>query len=166
MDWSGKAEIKSTVTDLPNGYYSLGVELKEHTGNGTSLTAKADGNTYEVKPAKGNTDGAIADSFLVANGNIDIDLILTSDNGWSQADNFFLTFYPNVEFDYAGAVSAQQTALDNLITVVNANEVEAANVELFTIGGVKVLTPKSGDILIRKTTDANGKIAVDKILLK
>ena len=161
MDWNGKAEIKSTVDDLPVGVYNLGVELKENTGSGTILTAKAGSQTYEGEKGKNEVPG-----ITVEGGSMDIDLVLTSGSGWSVADNFYLTFYPLAGFDYSAAATLQQTVLDNLITVVNASEVEAANVELFTIGGVKVLTPKSGDILIRKTTDANGNIAVDKILLK
>lgn len=161
MDWNGKAEIKSTVDDLPVGVYNLGVELKENTGSGTILTANADAKEYKGEAGKNEVAG-----ITVEGGSMDIDLVLTSGSGWSVADNFYLTFYPLAGFDYSAAATLQQTVLDNLITVVNASEVEAANVELFTIGGVKVLTPKSGDILIRKTTDANGKIAVDKILLK
>lgn len=161
MDWNGKAEIKSTVDDLPVGVYNLGVELKENTGSGTILTANADATEYKGEAGKNEVAG-----ITVEGGSMDIDLVLTSGSGWSVADNFYLTFYPLAGFDYSAAATLQQTVLDNLITVVNASEVEAANVELFTIGGVKVLTPKSGDILIRKTTDANGKIAVDKILLK
>ena len=35
-----------------------------------------------------------------------------------------------------------------------------------TLGGVQVAAPKAGQILIRKTTNANGKVVTDKVLLK
>ena len=163
MDWNGKAEMKSTVDNLPNGMYSLGVALAKNTGSSTELKLKADG-----KDVAGKINGGViaADSFLVANGNIDIDFILTSGSGWSQADNFFLTFYPAAGVDYAAAATAQQTALDELITVVDPVQVKAAKIEYFTLDGVKVVAPKAGAVSIKVSTLPNGKRIVEKVLVK
>ena len=46
------------------------------------------------------------------------------------------------------------------------NKAQNSNVEFYTLGGLKVDGAKSGQVLIRKTTNANGKVSFDKVLLK
>ena len=89
-----------------------------------------------------------------------------SQNGWSRADNFSLAFRPDKSFEYGDAIAAEQANLTQLLTIVNSAKAVAANVEYFTLGGVQVAAPKAGQILIRKTTNANGKVVTDKVLLK
>ena len=160
MDWNGKAEMKATVDNLPTGMYTLGVNLAKNTGGSTSLTLNTD--------IKGAINGGIlaADSVMISAGKIDIDFILTSGSGWSQADNFFLTFYPDKTQDYAALATAQQTVLDGLLTVVDPVQVKAAKVEYYTLDGVKVVAPKAGAVSIKVSTLSNGQRLVEKILVK
>jgi len=87
-------------------------------------------------------------------------------NGSGQVDNFKLTFKPQAS--YADSViAAAKAEVEKVITVVDFTKAQkAANVEYYTLSGLKVDGIKPGQILIRKTTNANGKVAVDKVLLK
>ena len=171
MDWNGKAEMKQDVANLPAGEYILGVGLPEVTVNKgenkvITLTAKAGANTYSgVVDAAGATSLAV-DSIMVADGDtLKIDFILMSQNGWSRADNFSLKFVKDGSFNYTAAAAAEKAKIAGLLTIVNPAQAVAADVEYFTLSGVQVAAPKAGQILIRKTT-ANGKVTVDKVLLK
>jgi len=171
MDWNGRASLKQDLINLPVGLYTLGVELLEFTANegeGKIAQFTVDADTQYI--AKAVTSGAqslILDSIKVAEGDtMAINFDLRSQNGWSRADNFTLAFRPDKEYDYAGAITAEQAKLTELLTIVNSAKAVAANVEYFTLGGVQVSAPKAGQILIRKTTNANGKVVTDKVLLK
>ena len=56
-----------------------------------------------------------------------------------------------------------ENALDNIS--LDQLKAQAKNVEFFNLGGMKVDSPKAGDILIRKST-VGGKVVVDKVMLK
>ena len=89
----------------------------------------------------------------------------TSSNGSEQVDNFKLTFKPQAS--YSDSVKAAAKAeIAKVITVVDFTRAQRENVEYYTLGGLKVDGVKPGQILIRKTTGANGKVKVDKVLLK
>ena len=89
----------------------------------------------------------------------------TSSNGKEQVDNFKLTFKPQAS--YSDSVKAAAKAeIAKVITVVDFTRAQVDNVEYYTLGGLKVDGVKPGQILIRKTTGANGKVKVDKVLLK
>ena len=103
MEWNGKAELWSTVEDLPLGVYELGVSLKQNTGSGTTLKATASHVEYESKAAA-NDKSVSVKNMLVDDGQIDIDFILTSGSGWSQADNFTLKYQADDNIDYATAL--------------------------------------------------------------
>ena len=95
-----------------------------------------------------------------------ITLDLRTNNGSAQADNFKLTFKPSATFDYAAAAAEAKAKVAEVITLVDFNKAQKANVEFYTLGGLKVDGAKAGQILIRKTTGANGKVSFDKVLLK
>ena len=98
--------------------------------------------------------------------NMAITLDLQTNQGAAQADNFKLTFKPSATFDYAAAAAEAKAKVAEVITLVDFNKAQKANVEFYTLGGLKVDGAKAGQILIRKTTGANGKVSFDKVLLK
>jgi hypothetical protein len=173
IDWNSKAELKTTVEDLPAGYYFLGVELVSYSHSGdipTTLETKTVVNekdsTLKVTAANG-AKGLEIDSITVIDGNLSIDLWLGSGNGQTVADNFTLAYRPFTkgEVNYTTLQTGLQDKIDALLTIVDAKKAVAADVEYYTLGGIKLLAPKSGEILIRKTT-VNGKVVVDKVLIK
>ena len=171
MDWNSKATLKQDLLNLPVGLYTLGVQLVEFTANeGEGKIAQFTVTADTVYTAKATASGAqtlTLDSIKVGEeGKLAIDFMLRSQNGWSRADNFTLAFRPDKTFDYGAAITAEQAKLTELLTIVNSAKAVAANVEYFTLGGVQVSAPKAGQILIRKTTNANGKVVTDKVLLK
>ena len=167
MDWNCKAELKQDLANLPVGYYTLGVELPEIKNNGSDKVITLKGNAKSaVMNDKNATVGSLSIDSIAVTDSLSIDLIVMSENGWSRADNFSLAFRPDKSFDYGDAIAAEQANLTQLLTIVNSAKAVAANVEYFTLGGVQVAAPKAGQILIRKTTNANGKVVTDKVLLK
>lgn len=160
MDWNGKAEIKEVLTGLPAGYYSLGVGFYQQTGSNTQLKAMtwktlAGGKdtliTMESAKAGSGAKSLALDSIAFNTGkdSLTIDLIVTSGNGWTEADNFTLTFMGKDEsFNYDGAVAAAkadfENKLKNRVTIVNAPKAQAGRVEFYNAGGMKVDAPKSG----------------------
>jgi prefoldin subunit 5 len=172
MDWNGKAEMYTTLTDLPVGMYMLGVELTEFTANeGEGKIATLDittpDSTYSNKAVTSGVQTLAVDSIVVAEGDaLDIKFMLRSQNGWSRADNFFLSFVEaDAVFDYEAAAAAEKSNLAKLISVVDLTPVKAAKVEYYNLDGVKMDAPKAG-ISIRVSTLPNGKRIVEKILVK
>ena len=167
MDWNCKAELKQDLANLPVGLYTLGVELPEIKNNGSDKVITLKGNDKSaVMNDKNATVGALTIDSIAVTDSLKIDLVVMSENGWSRADNFTLAFRPDKSFEYGDAIAAEQANLTELLTIVNSAKAVAANVEYFTLGGVQVAAPKAGQILIRKTTNANGKVVTDKVLLK
>jgi len=171
MDWNGRADMKTQLADLPQGYFTLGVQLPEFTANEgegkiAQLTVTLPDSTYVGKAVSSGVQPLAIDSIHVTEGDVPaIDFMLRSQNGWSRADNWFLAFRPDKDYEYDEAIAAEQGKLSSLLTVVDAAKAQAANVEFYTLGGMKVAAPKAGEILIRKTT-VGGKVQVDKVLLK
>ena len=152
MDWNGKAEIKNTVQDLPLGVYELGVTLKQNTGNSTTLKATASRVDFESKAAANDKSVSIKD-MLVDDGKIDIDFILTSGSGWSQADNFKLTFVgTDSVFDYASLLENAKAEFNKITTVIGDVEAAGAKIEYFTLGGIQVTVLEKGQSYIQKIT--------------
>ena len=170
MDWNGKAELKQDLVDLPVGQYTLGVELVEYTNTSSqkaSLTVTTLDNTYNIVADNAGAQTLSLDSILVADKDtVAVDFILQSGNGWSRADNFFLSFRPVEGVDYAELAEGLEAKLEELMTIVDARQAVKEGVEYYTIGGIKLDAPKAGQILIRKTTQANGKVVMDKVLIK
>ena len=168
MDWNGKATLKTDVYDLPVGMYTLGVQIvqaKMASGKGATLNVTASGKTYTNKTTESVAQAFGIDSIMV-DGKLAIDFELRSENGWSRADNFYLYFRQDKSYDYEGAKAALKERLAEVLTIVEPAKAFAADAEYFTLGGVQVAEPKAGQILIRKSKSANGKVTVDKVLLK
>ena len=160
MDWNGKAEIKEVLTGLPAGYYQLGVGFLSMTGSNTQLKAQTwktlEGGkdtliTLESKKPSSGAKSVALDSILYHTGkdSLTIDLVLTSGNGWSEADNFTLIYLgKDPKFNYASAVAAAkadfENKLNNRVTLVNTPKAQAGRVEFYNAGGQKVNAPKSG----------------------
>ena len=172
MDWNGRAEMYTTLTDLPVGMYTLGVELTEFTANeGEGKIATLDvtlpDSTYSGKAVTSGVQTLKVDSIVVAEGDVpSVKFMLRSQNGWSRADNFFLTFAEADDtYDYEAAAAAEKNVLSSLITVVDPAQIKAAKVEYYNLDGIKMSAPKAG-ISVRVTTLPNGKRIVEKILVK
>lgn len=171
MDWNGKAEIWTELTDLPVGYYSIGVELTEYKmkdNQWTTLTITTD-TTYEYVAKTDGVQIIHIDSIKVDESTpVGVKLLVRSGNGWTQADNFQMAYRPDLSIsadDYDDMIQNETTKLSALFTIVDAASAQAKNVEFFNLGGMKVDSPKAGDILIRKST-VGGKVVVDKVMLK
>ena len=176
MDWNGRADMKTQLADLPQGYFTLGVQLPEFTASANAnnesenkiarLKVTMPDSTYIGEAKTSGAQTLAVDSIHVAEGDtLAINFMLRSQNGWSRADNWSLAFRPDKDYEYDEAIAAEQGKLSSLLTVVDAAKAQAANVEFYTLGGMKVAAPKAGEILIRKTT-VGGKVQVDKVLLK
>ena len=167
MDWNSKAELKQSIAGLPAGVYSLGATIGGSGVNSANLTVVSDVQTY-TKDIK--SDGKM-DNILVLEQNIDIDYVIESGSGSPNTDNFSLTYVgknedPFFQQYWQQLLDNAKSELDNLVTIVDKAKAAAAGVEYYTISGIKLDAPKAGQILIRKTTKANGKVVVDKVLIK
>jgi hypothetical protein len=167
MDWNSKAELKQTIAGLPAGVYSLGAEIGGDGINSANLTVVTDVQTY-TKDIK--SDKKMGD-ILVLEQKMDIDYVIESGSGSPNTDNFSLTYVgknedPFFQQYWQQLLDNAKSELDNLVTIVDKAKVAKAGVEYYTISGIKLDAPKAGQILIRKTTNANGKVVVDKVLIK
>lgn len=167
MDWNSKAELKQSISGLPAGVYSLGATIGGSGVNSANLTVVSDVQTY-TKDIK--SDGKM-DDILVLEQAIDIDYVIESGSGSPNTDNFSLTYVgknddPLFQQYWQQLLDNAKSELDNLVTIVDKAKAAAAGVEYYTISGIKLDAPKAGQILIRKTTQANGKVVVDKVLIK
>jgi len=161
MDWNSKAELKTTVADLPVGVYALNVAVGSNKSGDSKLTVTADGKDYVKSMPKDNKDAKI-DSIAVSAGQMDIDFVLASTDGGSQADDFSLMFLgKDNSFNYAMAAESAKEALDNLITVVDFAEVEGAEYEYYTLNWIKVETLEKGKVYFRKLGNV-----VEKVIFK
>ena len=167
MDWNSKAELKQSISGLPAGVYSLGATIGGSGVNSANLTVVSDVQTY-TKDIK--SDGKM-DDILVLEQAIDIDYVIESGSGSPNTDNFSLTYVgknddPLFQQYWQQLLDNAKSELDNLVTIVDKAKAAKAGVEYYTISGIKLDAPKAGQILIRKTTNANGKVVVDKVLVK
>lgn len=166
VDWNSSVTLTQKVEGLPVGEYDLGVNIQSGVTN-SHLIATVGGKDIDYNlPKNGGKENLFNDSIAITDGKLGIKFTIGSASGWSYADDFQLIYRPLKDFDYAAAAVEQKAKVEELITVVNAAELKVANVELFTIGGMKIDAPKAGQIVIRKTTQANGKVVVDKVLVK
>lgn len=152
----GGRDVKMASTNVKTGWI-----LPDSVMQGDTLkvanTAKCDTTVfYSVKFNVADTETEatkIHASFATGSG-----------SGWFG--DLKMTFKPQAS--YADSiVAAAKADVARVITVVDFTKAQkAANVEFYTLSGLKVDGIKPGQILIRKTTNANGKVAVDKVLLK
>lgn len=171
-DWSSQAYISQELVDLPVGQYTLGAGLTmdQDAGADAKMIAVTRDSTYSVNVSVKSSNVAATNTFIdsimvKAADTVTIKVDIPSHNSWVRVDNFVLAFRPDKTFNYADAVAAEQAKMTEILTVVSPAKAIAANVEYYTLGGVQVAAPKAGQILIRKT-NVNGKVVVDKVLLK
>ena len=169
---STKGVISTTVTGLPEGLYKVGLYAYNQTSD-LAFEFKTDSVTLSGKVNEVMNDGKKftfkevgVDSVMVAG-----DLVYTIDQKSSSSSEFDMRSAAlrlqgiNPDCDYEAALQAQETKMNELLTIVDARQAVKEGVEYYTIGGIKLDAPKSGQILIRKTTQ-NGKVVVDKVLIK
>jgi hypothetical protein len=179
-------DVRSSYTfgnRTAKGVGSLAVKCDTIEASADLITTYLDTVTYTLAPIDtlpGQFDTIAVDNnhtndttvfqkvdFSVIDGkSLYINATVKTNNGSGQIDNFKLTYKPSATFDYAAAVEAAKADVVRIITVVDVAKAQKANVEYYTLGGLKVDAAKAGQILIRKTTDASGKVVVDKVLLK
>ena len=165
MDWNSKAELKQSVVDLPVGIYTLGVNISSLDASSsvpTTLTAAtSDTSVVFTKTSDGGVE-AKCENIPVKDGKLDIDFILASNDGGSQADNFSLMFLgQDPSFNYVMAAESARSYLDNLITVVDFAEVEGAEYEYYTLNWIKVENPEKNQVYFRKSGNV-----VEKVIFK
>ena len=174
MDWNSKAELKTSIAGLPTGFYTLGCALADNTGANTVLSAKAkmiidednDKDSTYTKALAANDKNSVVDSIKVDYGTMDINLTLTSGNGWSRADNFYLIFKADKDFSYSEAANDADAYFKQALTFVNDIEAVASKVEYYSINGAKINAPAKGAVNIKVTTLGDGTRLVQKILVK
>lgn len=118
LDWNSRATLSTELSDLPVGYYSIGVEIAEMSSS-AYLTAETPDETYSSQTS---SDGnfSISDVYVGEEYNVALNLEMRSGNGWSKADNFFLYFTPDYEYDYSVALSDARTELNEALTALYA----------------------------------------------
>lgn len=124
---------------------------------------------FEKKAYDGDGDSTVFNSVKFEIGEVDrvkFEASMATGNGAATYGDFKLTFKPSAKFDYAAAAAEAKAKVAEVITLVDFNKAQKGNVEFYTLGGLKVDGAKAGQVLIRKTTGANGKVAFDKVLLK
>jgi hypothetical protein len=169
-----RGTLSTVVTGLPEGYYSVGLYGYNQTTNvkfaiQTDSVTIGDDNNASLNIMNGGKSSSKfnykevgSDSVLVA-GNLSLTINQTSDSGSEFDIRYFILRLRgiNPDADYEALLEAQQ----ELLTLVDANKAVKEGVEYYTVGGMKLDAPKSGQILIRRTTQ-NGKVVVDKVLIK
>lgn len=166
--------VESIISSLPQAYYQVGFDMGATTISSSSkstCTYKAISGTDTVTVAgtkNGNPHKVYLDSVRVKDNNTmiinyTVDSKNTSDNIIMNSVMLKLTA-PDDKADYEALVAAQETKLAGLITFVGT-PTQDASVEYYNLGGMKINNPKSGEIIIRKTIQ-NGKVVVDKVLVK
>ena len=166
--YTDKATSTGSLAVRPGGRNVKEVSAKVMTGwlNPDSVMQ---GDTIMVEN-KADCDTVIFNSvkFKVADTETEatrVHALLTTNKGGAEFGDFKLTFKPQAS--YADSIVAAANAeIAKVITVVDFTRAQVDNVEYYTLGGLKVDGVKPGQILIRKTTGANGKVKVDKVLLK
>ncbi|MBO4723878.1 MAG: hypothetical protein J5596_00970 [Bacteroidaceae bacterium] len=191
MDWGGEAQLSQDVIGLPAGNYELGIETnsqykysEKNNAKGTSTlkaTIAGRDTSIQFQSAYFDTvtvgvDGSHVNDTTIASylgklavndgDTLNIYASLKTGNGNAAYDNFSLKFIPREGVNYDALVDAAKAEITEALTVVKAIDAVAENVEYYTLSGMKLAAPKQGEILIRKTTQANGKIKVDKVIIR
>ena len=170
--------VVSDSVMMPDAYYWIGMYGYNQTSN-VAMIVKSDScnlgdgdqkslnNVFNPAGGKFNYKEVGADSVKIA-GNMTITINQTSDSGSEFDMRYFIIRLRglNPDIDYNELYDAQEEKLDGLLTVVDARQASQAGVEYYTVGGIRLDAPKAGQILIRKTTQANGKVVMDKVLIK
>ena len=171
---SGYGKLSTVIEGLPQAYYYAGFELSSNDTKYASLTATTDstniniaGETYKTKQYQVLF---IDDSVRVTAGSpLALSYEITkSSSSTTTADvtsAIIILKSADSKAKYDELVAAQQGVVTELLTVVNAPKAAKEDVQYFNLSGIQIDTPKSGEILIRRTV-RNGKVTVDKVLFK
>lgn len=168
-----QGSLSTEIQGLPHAYYLVGVNCYNNSSDLYYDFKSVKDTTYRDKiinlnAGQKNTTfmDLCVDSVLVyENLSYKIDQQSTSSGEVDIRRAVLRLSAPDDQFNYSDAViAAQQSKLTEAITLVDA-PVQEVGVEYYTLGGIKINAPKSGEILIRKTS-RGGKIIVDKVLIK
>ena len=169
---STKGVLTQDVKGLPEGYYKVGLFAYNQTSD-LAFVFKTD--SVELS-GKVNTEMNGGSKFVYKEVGIDSVLVAgtltyTIDQKSSSGSEFEMREAVlrlnglNPKCDYAAVVTAQEAELAKLITFVGGAPALKTEVEFYNLSGMRINAPKSGEIVIRKTT-SNGKVVVDKVLIK
>ena len=171
---SGYGKLSAVIEGLPQAYYYAGFELSSNDTKYASLTATTDstniniaGETYKTKQYQVLF---IDDSVRVTAGSplaltYEITKSSSSTTTVDVTSAIIILKSADSKAKYDELVAAQQGVVTELLTVVNAPKAAKEDVQYFNLSGIQIDTPKSGEILIRRTV-RNGKVTVDKVLFK
>ena len=171
--WEKVFDLTQEIVGLPNGTYKLTVNAYERTSNPAFLYATSGEQTYSVELQALEESATINDmvsaALAFADGSYLNELIIkvtdeklrigirkdeNSSNDWVILDNFTLTYY--------GENSARELSGDELAGIQGVIDVPTVSVEFFTLDGRKVNAAQKG-ILIQKTIQSNGSVAIRKV---
>ncbi|MBO7110781.1 MAG: hypothetical protein J6W18_02400 [Bacteroidaceae bacterium] len=169
---STKGVLTQDVKGLPEGYYKVGLFAYNQTSD-LAFVFKTD--SVELS-GKVNTEMNGGSKFVYKEVGIDSVLVAgtltyTIDQKSSSSSEFEMREAVlrlnglNPKCDYAAVVTVQEAELAKLITFVGGAPALKTEVEFYNLSGMRINAPKSGEIVIRKTT-SNGKVVVDKVLIK
>lgn len=165
MDWTSKATLTQTLEDLPAGYYSIGVNLLANCGKSTALDVTAD-KSYHADFAADITGNNGIDSVLIG-GEATIKLTLTSESGWSRADDFYMVFRgQKMDENYALAKQSVDEQLNGYLTEADGPVADAVKVEYKTLDGILVDAPQEGKLYVRTMYFANEEPISEKVIFK
>ena len=166
--------VESTILGLPQAYYQVGFNM------GTTNISSTYKSTCSYMTVSGTDTIIVAGTKKTSQHTVYIDSVGVKDNNAMtinftvnskiSSDDIIMNSVvlkltaPDDKANYEDLVATQEKKLTDLITFVGA-PTQKASVEYYNLGGMKIDNPKSGEIIIRKTTQ-NGKVVVDKVLIK
>ena len=166
VDWNSSVTLKGDITEIPAGMYAIGLNMQSGVA-GSYIQGTSGENVRKLEFTTGGAANQAADSIVVENGTINVEMKINSGSGWSYGDNFYLIFRPaKAGVDYAALKTSAADALSQALTFVGAAQAEEAKVEYYNINGVKVNAPVNGAVNIKVTTLSDGTRIVQKILVK
>lgn len=165
FDWSSTFDLAQTITDLPQGIYSIGVGYNSQLTTGMLLADNGE-KVDTVMVPKTNSDyptmpNVFADGVVV-NGDLTIRATAASGNGWGRVDNWALYLTGAAEgVDYAALVEAQKAKVKEALTTVSEINQDATE-KYYNLNGMEQNAGRG--ILIRVRTAADGSRKVEKVL--
>ena len=163
MEWNSKAEMYTSLSDLPVGWYTLGVNLtqficNESEGKIAQLDVAKFDSIYSAKATVNGSQLLAVEDIPFSDGeSFDIRFMLCSQNGLSSADNFYLTFKPMSYYDYEAAIEFAQVELQNAINNLDSINTQNPN----DPGNV---TEETGDWISKNHNDGSRSSNTWKIL--
>ena len=167
--------ISYQVDGLPLAYYRVGMLMDKNDMATTSFTAKTDSATVTKDGSRSTGEKLFTMDSIRITKNSALTFTYTVTKASSTSSNipgnasikgaYLMLTNPDTKVNYTELIADQQLKLNEAITIVDAPKAVADNVEYFTLSGIKLAAPRSGEILIRKTT-RGGKVIVDKVLIR